>query len=129
MKSKKYGREACEFLSHYYEAIQVIVTKSGFYVLSSDSAINIYGYLYKDFFNPSNPFENYLSRNDQGCDNNQFKLAVSLRTNTTYVLVVTTYYSEMIGKFLIFGAGPDNMVFKPIGECLRFTNNQHRSRE
>lgn len=116
VKSNKYGRKECEFMTHYYEAIQVFVMKSDFYVLSSESLINIYGYLYKDFFNPSNPLENYLSRNDQGCDNNQFKLVVSLQIHTTYVLVVTTYYSEMVGKFMIFGVGPGNIIFKPISE-------------
>jgi hypothetical protein len=102
---------------------------SGLYILSSDSGINTYGYLYKDHFNPMNLAENYFTENDDGCANNQFQFVVDLQSNATYVLVVTTYFPEMTDQFVIFVSGPSNVTFNRISEYLYFVNNQHRSRK
>jgi hypothetical protein len=106
----------------------VNVIASGLYILSSDSGINTYGYLYKDHFNPMNPAENYFTHNDEGCANNQFQFVVDLQSTATYVLIVTTYFPEMTDEFVIFVSGPSNVTFNRISEYLYFVNNQHRSR-
>ncbi|CAF1216350.1 unnamed protein product [Adineta ricciae] len=112
--SQKYARERCKLLAHYYEAIQINIITSGLYLISSQSAINVFGYFYKNYFNPLNLNENFLALNDEGCGNNQFRLRLNLQSNTTYVLVVTTHYAEKKGKFLIYTSGPNNVIFSRI---------------
>jgi len=130
MNSQKYERKGCSSsLIYYYEAIQVNVITSGSYSFSSNSSVDTYGYFYKDHFNPFNPSENLLSQDDDGCDNNQFKLVAYLQSNATYVLVVTTYFSNRTGKFSIIALGINNITFNRISEYLYFVNNQHRSRK
>ena len=99
---------------------------SGLYTLSSASDIDTYGYLYEDHFNLLSPTENIMSEDDQGCRNDQFKLVDTLQSSVMYVLVVTTYYAETTGKFLIFASGPNNVNFKSISEYLYFVHNQHK---
>jgi hypothetical protein len=119
MNSQKYERKGCSSsLHYYYEAIQVNVITSGSYSFSSNSNVDAYGCFYKDHFNPFNPSENLLSQDDEGCDNNQFKLVAYLQSNATYVLVVTTYFSNRTGKFSIIALGMNNITFNRISEYL-----------
>jgi hypothetical protein len=114
----------------YYEAIQVNVNETGSYSLGSSGSVDTYGYIYKDKFDPYNPFENLLSQNDEGCGNNQFKLITYLQSSTTYILVVTTYYAKRTGAFSIFVFGPNNVSLKHISKYLYYVeNNQHRFTE
>jgi hypothetical protein len=114
--------------SYYYEAIEVNVFLSGFYTLSSGSIVNTYGYIYKKKFNPVNPSENLLLGNDDSCGSHHFKLTAVLQNNTTYVLVVTTYYPNVIGNFSIITSGPNNVSFNRISEYLHYyMNTRHRS--
>lgn len=88
----------------------------GVYVISSDSLIDTYGYIYKDHFNPLDPTENILSQDDGSCGHNQFKLVLYLQSSVTYVLVMTTYELETIGKFIVFASGPSDITFTRISE-------------
>lgn len=92
--------------------------KSGSYTVSSDSVTDtdVYGYLYKNHFNPLDPTENFLFENDDGCGQRQFKFDVELQSDVTYILVITTIQPETTGEFIIFGLGPSNLNFIPISE-------------
>ena len=116
--SSKYSRTSCEIPNHYYEAIQVNVATTGYYTLSSQSNIDTYGYLYRNSFSPSNPSMNLILENIHGCDNNQFKLASFLESDTNYILVVTTAYTNLTGAFSIIISGPNNATVKRISELI-----------
>lgn len=88
----------------------------GLYAISSDSLIDTYGYIYKDHFNPLNPTENLISKDDGTCGHNQFKLFLNLQSSVTYVLVMTTYELETIGKFIVVASGPSDITFTRVGE-------------
>lgn len=105
------------------------VVTTDWYGFSSDSRIDTFGEIHTGHFNPFNPRENLLSRNDDGCGNHQFKLVTHLHSNTTYVLIVTTYISNVTGAVLILASGPKNIVFKRISEYLTFMNNQYSSKK
>jgi hypothetical protein len=125
--SQTYGRTSCTSLNYYYETIQVNVVKTDWYTLSSNSSLDTYGYLYKDHFNPFNPSENLLLRDDDGCFKNQFRLVTYLQSSARYVLVVTTYYSNVTETFSIVAFGPDNVILNHISKYLYYlVNNQHR---
>ena len=78
--------------------------------------MDTYGYLYKDNFDPNNPYINQLLYSDSGCSNSQFRLTADLQSNTTYILVVTTYYPNVTGLFSVISSGPKNVNLKGISE-------------
>ena len=92
------------------------IVTSGWYIFSSTSHINAFGYLYEDHFNPLEPTEKSLSENRAGCPNGQFRLVFHLQSDVTYVLVITTVYPENIGDFTITVSGLNNIVFKHISK-------------
>ena len=128
INSQVYERGKCVGESYYYEALQMNVGTSGSYTFSSSSGIDTYGYLYRDRFNPFNISENLLFQGDQGCTNNQFKLFADLHSNTTYILIATTYVPNVTGSVEIFASGPAIVTFNLIGEHLHiFLNSVTKS--
>ena len=77
----------------------------------------MYGYLYKDYFNLYNPDQNLLDRNDGSCNGTEFQMTDYLESNTMYVLVVTTAWSDtnVHGAFSIITRGSDRTNIKHIG--------------
>jgi hypothetical protein len=96
---------------YYYDAITMNVFVSGTYSLTSRSSIDTYGYIYNNSFYPNNPEQNLLSMNDDGGDNKQFKFTIFLQPEITYILVVTTYSTEVTGSFLVVSSGPALITF------------------
>jgi hypothetical protein len=90
----------------------VNVNEIDYYTFFSESNIVTHGYLYKNNFDPNNPYINLLIHNVYGCVNDQFKLTAALESNSTYILVVTTYYSNTTGAFSVFASGPNNINLK-----------------
>jgi hypothetical protein len=104
--------------NYYYETIQVNVIETGYYRFRSSDSIDTYGYIYEDNFNPLNPFENFLLKDDNSCLNGQFRFATVLQASTTYVLVVTTFRPNVTGSFSIIVSGPNKISLKHISEYL-----------
>ncbi|CAF0858294.1 unnamed protein product [Adineta steineri] len=109
---------ACSSSSTYYEAIQVNVHRSGLYTFFSKSNMITYGSIYEENFNPSKPFENELSYDDESCELDQFRFTIDLETSITYILVTTTSHPNVTGEFSIFVFGPDNAGLKNLSKCL-----------
>ena len=108
--------------TYYYETLQIIVTKTDSYVLwsESESEMDTYGYLYKDDFDPLQPFANLLAQHSGKCNQGQLKFIIDLQANTRYILVVTTYYQNATGNFTIFISGQNNVTIKHFGMYLFF---------
>ncbi|CAF4036671.1 unnamed protein product [Adineta steineri] len=92
--------------SFYYQAIEISVSISGFYTISSDSTIDTYGYLYNNSFNSSVPSRNLLSSDDDSGGNSQFMFIIYLQAMAKDVLVATTFTAQIKGIFSIIGLGP-----------------------
>ena len=71
----------------------------------------MYGYIYKNTFNPSSPSSNLLTQDDDSGGNLQFLLRVPLQTSFTYVLVVTTYGQNAVAIFSITASGVGTITF------------------
>ncbi len=115
--SQPYFRD-CQTSNFYYQTVQVNVDIIGFYSFSSKSSFDTYSYIYKDNFNSLDPLNNLLSQDDNSCNDKQFKLIIELYTNTTYILVVTTYYPAKTGQFSILVFGPNNVKLNHNGKYL-----------
>ena len=109
-KSQKHGHLHCERLDYYYEAVKINVNTSDFYLLSSYSNFNVYGYLYEHNFDPYDSSRNLLS-------NYNYRVTHYLQSNITYVLVITTMHGQKNaqGEFTIIVHGPNKIHMKKIG--------------
>ena len=96
---------------YYYHAIQIAVHTKGFFSLSSNSSINMCGYIYTPKFDPFDPCSNMRLRSDCGGDNGQFLLSGFLEPDITYILVVTTYSQNSTGVYSIITSGPGVVMF------------------
>ena len=98
--------------------MQLNVTTTGWYRLLIESDIVIYGYIYKNNFNPLIPFDNILVKDEGNCLNDKFGLRAYLEVNTKYILIVRSWQPKEIGKFSINVIGLDNVTFNISGKCL-----------
>ena len=112
-ESQIHGYHNCYVFNYYYEALTINVFTSDFYVMSSDSNLDTFAYLYKYPFDPYSSIDTSLFRNDDGsCVNNQFKITTYLQLNITYVLFITTSYlnrEKVQGPFSLIVKGPDRI--------------------
>jgi hypothetical protein len=117
--TQTYTRE-CGRSSYYYETIEVNVQETGNYSFGSISNIQTYGYIYEDSFDPFNPTQNLLSQDGYGCGMYKFQFTTWLQVNTTYVLVVTTFFPNVQGNFSVHVIGPNNVSLNRTSEYFCF---------
>jgi hypothetical protein len=86
--------------------MQLDVVTTGYYLLSSNSSIDLHAYIYRDTFDPSKASFHLRikKRGDLG-----FRLRIFLKGNTTYVLVVTPVTHNQTGSFSIAIEGPPDI--------------------
>jgi hypothetical protein len=100
--------------TYYYQAIEVRVATTGSYTFTSSGTIqDNHGYLYQGNFYPSYPQYNIVIENDDLSGLN-FGFTVTLRSDMTYILVVTTHGAQLIGSFTITTSDPANVSMTPI---------------
>lgn len=118
--SRPDGREG----SYYYQALSINISVGGYYRFVGLSEIDTYGYLYRHSFSPSNPSTNLIiSDNDSG-GNLQFSIIIYLQGSNSYVLVITTYASEVTGSFIVIASGPSSIQFTPYSSSGRTLSYQ-----
>ena len=110
-----YSRENIS-ATYYYNAIQIHVPISDDYVLTSSSEIDTYGYLYMNSFNPQDTTSNLLSKDDNNGGNKQFSISHKLYSSITYILITTTYNSNVTGNFRIEVRGPAEATFSALNQ-------------
>ncbi|CAF1075071.1 unnamed protein product [Rotaria sordida] len=91
---------------YYYQTIQVTVPKDGTYSFASVSDISTIGYLYDTSFDPFNPSSNLAIYSDNGGVRRGFRINFLLAPGRTYILVVTTSQTSVMGDFWILARGP-----------------------
>ena len=106
--SQMYSQD-CNLESFYYEAFEVKVPENRYYTIWSSADIDTYGYIYETSFDSLNPIENLLIKNGKEGSKNQFKFAIPLYDDTTYILVVTTYSPLVTGDIEIHTLGVKNV--------------------
>jgi len=112
--SRKHTSFNCRPLDHYYEAFEINVSTSGFYMFSSETSLNTYGYLFEHEFNLYDSIDNSLAQSDRLCYDDQLKIVTYLKFNITYILIITTQYAyaNQKGPFSVFVKGPDAIEIK-----------------
>ena len=87
---------------------------SSFYMFSSESSLNAYGYLYEHEFNLYDSIDTSLAQSDHLCYDDQLRIMTYLKFNITYILIITTHYTyaNQKGPFSVFVKGPDAIEIK-----------------
>lgn len=115
VNSRNYTRYGQSSGSFYYHAIEVRVPVTGDYTFRTNSTIgDTFGYLYQGNFYPTYPQYNVIAQNDDAFGNNQFGFTVALRSDITYILVFTTYFTGATGSFDVVTSGPSNVYMNQI---------------
>ncbi len=96
---------------YYYESIRIEEFSNDIYTFSINSSIDMYGYFYENNFNPINPFDNLIFKHYGYNSNNLFKVRSHLRSNKTYILMITSYKSKAIGSFSVIITGRNKVNF------------------
>ena len=124
-KSSKHTSFNCRPLDHYYEALEINVNTSGFYMFSTESSLNTIGYLYEHEFNPYDSIDNSLTQSDDFCYDGQLEIIAYLNFNISYILIVTTPYTDVDeqGPFSLFVEGPDEIKIKQMNTYTNINFN------
>jgi hypothetical protein len=109
--SAVYVRQICLSREYFYKLLVFTVPVEGTYRFWSNSTVDTFGYLYHYSFHPVDPSRNHIVSNHGGCKAGQFLIHHRLKSNTTYMLVVTTYWGDETGHFSITSAGPAFLDF------------------
>ncbi|CAF3224322.1 unnamed protein product [Rotaria socialis] len=98
--------EATAGRRYFYQAIEVTIPTTGTYSFKSDSAIDVIGYFYQIYFDPSNPTINLITKEDDNGGSLQFLIQLFLQAGRRYFLVVSTHAESNTGSFSIRVGGP-----------------------
>jgi hypothetical protein len=90
---------------YYYKAIAVVADFNNIYTFSSNSSIQLHGYLYNGSFIQQS-FKNLLTSDNDSDGDGQFQISYYLQILKRYILVVTTRYPNTTGSFAIFVTSP-----------------------
>ena len=96
---------------YYYELIQVIISSTGYYTLRSGGIIYTYSYFYTTSFDPASPETNLMAYTPDSAVYCKSKMKVNLKVGKTYYPVLTTYFANVVGEFIvtIIGVGEINL--------------------
>ncbi len=80
--------------------------------------MDVYGFIYRNTFNPLDPAENLLPADVESSSNFQFRLNIHLSGGMTYVLVMTTYRLKETGTFSIIVLGTNEVILKRLSKYI-----------
>ncbi len=89
---------------HHYEFVQVTTHISNEYIFNSSCDLYIVGYFYNGTFDPENLLENMI-QSDSSRDG-ILRFYISMSSNNSYFLVITTYDTDVELDFIITASGP-----------------------
>lgn len=112
-------RRECEKGNYHYQTVEVNVKQTSTYGFDdTNRPTEMYGYIYKDVFDPFNPKKNLLSESNFSCSEHPFQFTAYLEVNKTYELVVTTLNPYRQGNFTIVVTDASNVTFNRTSKYL-----------
>lgn len=113
MFTRPYGATGGDY---YYQALRATIRISGTYTFTSSSVLDMYGILYNGSPNPSYPYQNLITYDDDTAGGGQFRMNASMWAGGDYVLIATTFERRDTGSFSVMASGPgrvDLLMFRP----------------
>ena len=103
---------------YYYDAVQVVPSKSGTHRFVGSSRINVDGLIYERSFDPVKPSINLLAEDADNGSHFPFELIRFLSSNETYVLVTRATLIYDTRLFSIIVSGPSIVYFTPYSKQM-----------
>ena len=107
----------CRLLKFYCEIVEIRITEGGSYIITSNSDMNMKGYIYENDFTLFDLDINIIKWDDASHYNNQFKMELYCQMNTSFLLIVTTNEEFEQGLFSIAVNGPSSVSMQRISMC------------
>ncbi len=120
----RYARPSGSGSGYYYEAIRIVVDRTGTYTIASVSGLDTHGYIYNGTFYPLSPSINQILHDDDAGGGGQFKLTAFLQAGVPYTLVVTTHTAGPTGPFSVVTTGPGNAQYYQIDPMYLTTTSE-----
>ena len=115
--SATFSRTACAAQQYHYEALQFTVTVNDSFAFYSESDMHTFGMIYEHAFDQSKPSQGRITFDDESCGiSKHFGIRISLKVNTTYILVVTTVGPLERGHFTVIVLGPAHVELQHISK-------------
>ncbi len=121
-----YARDGSSNSNYYYELYEINVPFNGYYKFTSNSSIDTYGYLYLQSFLPNSPSLNLIISDDDTGGNRQFQFEVYLRSDITYILVLTTYGTSIMGNYQLIIKGLNTVNIRKLNNICYVTTTTKR---
>ena len=114
--SSMYSYLDCGPTEFYYEAIEMIVNKTGYYHFSTNSTHEAYNFIYENNFDIFYVTKNLLETNyrENSLPKHGWSFSVQLYANRTYILVVTTVSPKLEETFVVRIIGVNYVTFNRI---------------
>jgi hypothetical protein len=107
-------KSPCGDLIYYYAAIRMYIRTTGRYMITCNSSMDTYGYIYAGSFNPAFPTINRIAEDDNTGGYGQFRFIRAVLSFTELILLVTTFSPNVTGTFTITIMGPESISFTDI---------------
>jgi len=107
----------CKYLDFYCEVIEIHTSEEGSYAITSNSTIDIVGYVYENDFVLFDLLVKQIRWQDDMHNNNQFRITLHRQMNTSFILIVTTKKAHEQGVFSITVKGPGNVSIRRKSMC------------
>lgn len=104
----------CLISPYYFEAVLLNVTVTGNYRIFTQSNIDTVGSIYNQTFDARYLGLNLIYSDDDSHGDRQYQIDVKLQAGNTYVLMTTTFASNVTGAFSIIINGPGPIIFRKI---------------
>lgn len=109
---------ACTQLDSYCEIIEIHATEEGSYIITSESAMNMQGFICENNFTLFDLNINLIKRDDNSHYNKQFKMEMYCKMNTSFILIATTSKLFEQNLFSIIVSGPSSVSMQRISMCV-----------
>lgn len=100
---------ATEFMpgtNKHYHLLNLYITASGMYNITSVSTMDTYGCLFSGAFNLTNGISGDGLCDDDAGGNSQFRILLQLEAGKNYTLLFTTYAERITGPYNVIVTGP-----------------------
>ena len=96
------------------------VPVTGTYQIFTQSSLDTFGFLYQSVFDIRFLYINWINYDDDSNGNSQFRLQQTFQAGQTYVVLVTTYDTNVTGTFTLVGTGAGIATFTRVTDLSEF---------
>ena len=106
----------------HHHLLNLYITTSGMYNITSVSTMDTYGCLFSGAFNLTHGISGNSSCDDDAGGNGQFRILLQLEAGKNYTLLFTTYAERITGQYNVIVTGPASVYMDIQNSMLNSTS-------